>query len=220
MIARSMQRNGLILAAFACAATLLVVITARLTAEPIARQQQQELLQVLNQVIAPHEHDNDLYQSCIRVRHEQLGPPPQAVYRATMNGEPVAAAMEVTAPNGYSGAIKLLVAVYTDGSVAGVRTLQHQETPGLGDKIEIRKNDWITSFEGREVRGDDDPRWAVKRDGGQFDQFTGATITPRAVVQAVERAVRVFKQHQQDWFRQPANCSEPVPSTVPEKAEP
>ncbi len=206
MIVTSMQRNGFILAAFALIATLLVVGISKLTEGPIARQQEQELLRVLNQIILPELHDNDLYQSCTLVQHPELGQGKRRAYRAQRDGKPTAIAVEVTAPNGYSGAIHLLVAVHTDGTVAGVRTLAHQETPGLGDKIELRVSDWITNFNGQRVNDADDPRWAVKRYGGMFDQFTGATITPQAVVQAVKRAVLVVTTQQQHWHAAPANC--------------
>ena len=206
MIGKSMQRNGLILAAFAIAATLLVMLVARLTAEPIAREQQRELLEVLNQLIPPAQHDNDLYASCRLIDAPDLARAPTPMYLATLEGEPTAAALEVVAPNGYSGAIRLLVALQWNGDVAGVRTLQHQETPGLGDKIELRKSAWILSFDGMTVNGSDDDRWAVRRDGGVFDQFTGATITPRAVVQAVERAVVRFKQHKSTWQQVTTTC--------------
>ncbi len=211
-ILQSMSRNGLILAAFAIAATVLVVGTAKLTAPRIAQQQQQELLNVLNQLLPPDMHDNDLVASCTLVAHPELGGAQQKVYRATVKGQavnesiPQALALEVIAPNGYSGAIKLLVAFNLNGSVAGVRVLEHKETPGLGDKIELRKNDWILSFNGLSVNGADDKRWAVKRDGGQFDAFTGATITPRAVVQAVKQANLLYQQQGSVWFSAPANC--------------
>jgi Na+-translocating ferredoxin:NAD+ oxidoreductase subunit G len=211
-IVQSMSRNGLILAAFAIAATVLVVGTAKLTAPRIAQQQQQELLNVLNQLLPPDMHDNDLVASCTLVAHPELGGAQQKVYRATVKGQavnesiPQALALEVIAPNGYSGAIKLLVAFNLNGSVAGVRVLEHKETPGLGDKIELRKNDWILSFNGLSVNGADDKRWAVKRDGGQFDAFTGATITPRAVVQAVKQANLLYQQQGSVWFSAPANC--------------
>ncbi|WP_301773816.1 electron transport complex subunit RsxG [Pseudidiomarina terrestris] len=206
MIARSMQRNGLILAAFAVVATLLVMLTARLTAEPIAREQQRELLQVLNQLIPAQAHDNDLYASCRLIEAPELATGPTPMYLATQDGQPAAAAIEVVAPNGYSGGIRLLVAMNWNNTVAGVRVLQHQETPGLGDKIERRKSDWITSFEGMTVTGPDDQRWAVQRDGGVFDQFTGATITPRAVVQAVARTVTAFKRNKDQWRQQTLEC--------------
>lgn len=219
-IFQSMSRNGLILAAFAIAATVLVVGTAKLTAPRIAAQQQQELLSVLNQLLPAAMHDNDLVASCTLVSHPELGGAQQKVYRATLKGQalnaegqalkqsiPQALALEVTAPNGYSGAIKLLVAFNVNGTVAGVRVLEHKETPGLGDKIELRKDDWILSFNGLTVTGPDDKRWAVKRDGGQFDAFTGATITPRAVVQAVKQANLLYQQHGSEWFSAPANCT-------------
>ncbi len=221
-IFQSMSRNGLILAAFAIAATVLVVGTAKLTAPRIAAQQQQELLSVLNQLLPAAMHDNDLVASCTLVSHPELGGAQQKVYRATLKGQalnakgqalndeptniPQALALEVTAPNGYSGAIKLLVAFNVNGTVAGVRVLEHKETPGLGDKIELRKDDWILSFNGLRVNGPDDKRWAVKRDSGQFDAFTGATITPRAVVQAVKQANLLYQQHGSSWFKAPANC--------------
>jgi electron transport complex protein RnfG len=215
-IFQSMSRNGLILAAFAIAATVLVVGTAKLTAPRIAAQQQQELLNVLNQLLPANMHDNDLVASCTLVAHPELGGAQQKIYRATLKGQalndeptdiPQALALEVTAPNGYSGIIKLLVAFNLNGTVAGARVLDHQETPGLGDKIELRKDDWILSFNGLTVTGPDDKRWAVKRDGGQFDAFTGATITPRAVVQAVKQANLLYQQHSAAWFKAPANCA-------------
>ena len=113
--------------------------------------------------------------------------------RAAIQGEqeiakPVAAVLEATAPDGYSGAIQLLVGADFNGTVLGTRVTEHHETPGLGDKIELRLSDWITHFAGKKISGADDANWAVKKDGGDFDQFTGATITPRAVVNAVKRA--------------------------------
>ncbi|RUO78816.1 electron transport complex subunit RsxG [Idiomarina tyrosinivorans] len=192
MTLSNMRKNGLILALFAVIATALVVGTEKLTASQIERQAQQQLLSTLNQIIPPARHDNDLYQSC-RLLTLPQAQQPSTLYRAWLAQKPQAVAMQVTAPNGYSGAIRLLVAVDNSGYVMGVRVLEHKETPGLGDKIETRKSDWINEFNGKTVKGADDDRWAVKRDGGMFDQFTGATITPRAVVGAVERAVEFIK---------------------------
>ncbi|MEX1221388.1 MAG: electron transport complex subunit RsxG [Idiomarina sp.] len=209
MTLSSMQKNGLILAAFAVAATLLIVGTSLLTEDQIKAQQQQQLRTNLNAVLPPETYTNNLFEECRLVTHQELGGnQPKHVYLAYQQQDFVGAAMEVTAPNGYSGAIQLLVAVYADGSVAGVRTLKHQETPGLGDKIERRKSDWIESFEGMQVNGADDSRWDVRKQGGVFDQFTGATITPRAVVHAVANAVQVFTENQSQWQQQPANCEE------------
>ena len=123
------------------------------------------------------------------------------VYRAFRNGEPVAALLTPVAPNGYSGEIRLLVGIYADGRVAGVRVLGHKETPGLGDAIEIERSDWITSFAGRSLGNPPLEDWKVKRDGGVFDQFTGATITPRAVVQAVRKTLLYFERHRDELFQ-------------------
>lgn len=110
------------------------------------------------------------------------------MYIARQDDRPVAAILEATAPDGYSGAIQLLVGVDFNGTVLGTRVTEHHETPGLGDKIELRLSDWITHFSGKTISAENDLHWAVKKDGGDFDQFTGATITPRAVVNAVKRA--------------------------------
>lgn len=195
MTFNSMQKNGLLLAAFAVIATALIIGVQLLTEDKIARQQQQQVLRTLNQLIPPALHDNDLYQSCRLLQDPALGSTkPQPLYRAWVNDEPTALAAEIVAPDGYSGAIRLLLAIQPNGEVLGVRTLRHQETPGLGDKIEIQKSDWIKSFAEKRVRGEDDNRWAVQRDSGMFDQFTGATITPRAVVSAVKRATLKLQQ--------------------------
>lgn len=209
MTLTSMQKNGFILAAFAVVATLLIVGTAALTNDRIAAQQRQQLQRNLNEVLPPQLHDNDLFEACRLITAPALGgEQPKRIYFAYQQQDFVGAAMEVTAPDGYSGAIRLLVAATATGEIAGVRVLEHQETPGLGDKIERRKSDWITSFNGLTVNGQDDPRWAVKRDGGIFDQFTGATITPKAVVNAVARSLNEFKQNQQLWRQQQTSCVE------------
>lgn len=204
---RQMRRNGLILAVFALAAIGLVMTTQWLTQDRINEQQRNELMRTLNELIPPHMHDNDLYADCTLVTApEELGRGLQAVYRSRLNGNNNALALITTAPDGYSGNIDMVVAVDSQGIVQGVRVLSHRETPGLGDKIELRRDDWILSFDGQEVRGTTDPRWNVRRDGGMFDAFTGATITPRAVVNAVERTIRYARAQQDMLFAAPANC--------------
>jgi len=122
------------------------------------------------------------------------------VYRARLQGEPVAVIFNSIAPNGYSGRINLLVGVYFDGSLAGVRAVKHAETPGLGDVIELKKSDWVLGFDSRSL---DNPRldkWKVKRDGGVFDQFTGATVTPRAVVEAVKNTLLYYEKNAENLY--------------------
>ncbi|MGM0480408.1 MAG: electron transport complex subunit RsxG [Pseudomonadota bacterium] len=210
MAKKSMQRNGLLLAAFAVVATFLVLAVEALTADRIKAQQRAQTLRSLNEIIPAQLHDNDLYQSCGLISNPALGTDqPMPVYRAFLNQSPTALAAEFIAPNGYSGSIRLLLAIRPAGEVLGVRTLQHQETPGLGDKIELQKSDWILSFNGKQVRSADDDRWAVQRDGGMFDQFTGATITPRAVVQAVKSATLYLQKNSDTLFNSDlARCQE------------
>jgi electron transport complex protein RnfG len=198
MIVSSMAKNGAILTAFALVTTGLVATIDALTADKIAEQEQLYLTSQLHEVLDPNTYDNDLSKDCILITDERLGPyNSQVIYRARKNNQPVALVVRHVTPNGYSGDIKLLTAILRDGTVAGVRTTKHEETPGLGDKIEIKKSSWITTFKGLTVHSEDDNRWAVKKDDGQFDQFTGATITPRAVVNSVKNAV-LFAQNEFD----------------------
>ncbi|OBT01018.1 electron transport complex subunit RsxG [Vibrio tasmaniensis] len=203
----AIKKNGLVLAIFACASTGLVAVTHYLTKDQIKQQEQAQLLSVLNQVI-PHDlHDNELFSACTLVQAEELGTE-QAMpaYIAKLNGEPSAVAIEAIAPDGYNGAIKVIVGMKIDGTILGTRVLSHQETPGLGDKIDLRVSDWILSFAGKQVTDSNLDRWKVRKDGGDFDQFTGATITPRAVVKSVKQAVQYVNQNNQALLAQPLNC--------------
>ncbi|RPH22069.1 electron transport complex subunit RsxG [Buttiauxella warmboldiae] len=185
---KTMQKHGVTLALFAALATGLTAVVNALTKGTIEQQAvaQQKLL--FDQVIAPDSYDNNIQNSCVIVNDSPLGKGERQIYVARKGEQPVAVVMEATAPDGYSGAIQLLVAADFSGRVLGSRVTEHHETPGLGDKIDTRLSNWITHFAGKAIHGQDDPSWAVKKDGGQFDQFTGATITPRAVVNAVKRA--------------------------------
>ncbi|MEC7939231.1 MAG: electron transport complex subunit RsxG [Pseudomonadota bacterium] len=203
----AIKKNGLVLAIFACASTGLVAVTHYLTKDQIKQQEQAQLLSVLNQVI-PHDlHDNELFSSCTLVQAEELGTEKaMPAYIAKINGEPSAIAIEAIAPDGYNGAIKVLVGMKIDGTILSTRVLSHQETPGLGDKIDLRVSDWILSFAGKQVTDSNLDRWKVRKDGGDFDQFTGATITPRAVVKSVKQAVQYVNQNNQALLAQPLNC--------------
>lgn len=203
----AIRKNGLILAIFACATTGIVALTQYLTASQIKAQETAQLLSVLNQVIPPDWHDNQLSASCTLVSDPLLGSSQaMPVYLATLNGEHTALAIEAIAPDGYSGAIKIIVGIDQQGNILGTRVLSHQETPGLGDKIDLRISDWILSFTGRQVSDDNQKQWQVRKDGGQFDQFTGATITPRAVVKAVKQTVQYVNSHREQIVNQPLNC--------------
>lgn len=189
----TMRRHGIRLALFAILASALTAIVHQLTTRTIAHQAMQQQQQLFDQVIDPNSYDNDLQRSCLLVRDPRLGDnAPHRLYLAQRQGQPVAALVESSAPDGYAGTIRLLIGADFSANVLGVRVQEQHETPGLGDKIEIRISDWIDQFRNKVVRGADDPTFRVKKDGGEFDQFTGATITPRAVVNAVRRTTLVI----------------------------
>ncbi len=202
---RQALRTGLLLGAFALGGTLLVAATHQLTAQRIAANERAYLLRTLHELIPAGLYDNDLVRDRILVRDPLLGSrEPLPVFRARKGGRPVAAVLTAVAPDGYGGAIRLLVGVRYDGTVLGVRILSHKETPGLGDAIDQSKSPWVESFRGKRL-GDPPARlWRVKKDGGVFDQFTGATISPRAVVAAVRRALEYYARHRDEIFAAPA----------------
>ncbi|NMP32764.1 electron transport complex subunit RsxG [Thalassotalea sp. M1531] len=203
----AIEKNAKILALFAIACTAVVGLTYELTKGRIKQQEQQELLSTLHAIVPDDAHDNDMSAHCISVNDPLLGAnEEQIAYLATKNEQPIAAAITTIAPDGYNGKIHLIVAVNVDGSISGVRTLKHKETPGLGDKIELRKSDWIKDFSGKTLEQLLSNRWAVKKDGGMFDQFTGATITPRAVVKAVKNTAAYFNKHKTTLFEQTNIC--------------
>ncbi|MEH2921270.1 electron transport complex subunit RsxG [Samsonia erythrinae] len=185
----TMRRHAMTLALFAALTTALTAVVNELTEPTISHQAQLQQKMLLDQVVPAELYDNDLQKECYIVTDPALGSSaPHRVFIARHHGEPIAAALESTAPDGYSGAIHLLIGADFNGKVFGVRVTEHHETPGLGDKIEERISDWITRFSGQTVKGEHDARWAVRKEGGMFDQFTGATITPRAVINGVKRS--------------------------------
>lgn len=155
--------------------------------DAMAAQQRELLLQVIPQ----NYFDNNPAESVAIPQDERLQGI-QKIYLAKKNGQISAYAYETTAPDGYSGNIRLLVGLTPQGEVLGVRVIEHHETPGLGDKIELRISDWILSFNNQPINNDNLSEWAVKKDGGKFDQFSGATITPRAIVNQVKRSALVM----------------------------
>ncbi|MGL4856928.1 electron transport complex subunit RsxG [Plesiomonas sp.] len=187
----TMRRHGITLAIFALVTTGMIVVVHSLTNDKITAQAKLQQANLINQVLPPELYDNDPLKECVLVTNPTLlgTTAPHKAYLARKNGQPVAMAIESTAPNGYSGAIKLIVGATLSGKSLGVRVLEHHETPGLGDKIELRISDWILSFKDKILKSDTDSRWAVRKDGGMFDQFTGATITPRAVVGSVKNTL-------------------------------
>ncbi|MCB1776242.1 MAG: electron transport complex subunit RsxG [Candidatus Competibacteraceae bacterium] len=193
---------ALILTGFAMIGTGLVAITYRGTKDIIAETQRATLEASLNALVPANRYDNRVTEDRIEVvAPEWLGTDqPVAVYRARQAGQPVALFATPTAPDGYAGPIQLLIGVYVDGTLAGVRVLEHKETPGLGDGIEARRSPWILTFAGKSLTNPHEKQWKVKRDNGAFDQLTGATITPRAVVKAVHKFLEYVRDHQEKLF--------------------
>lgn len=200
-----MLRGALLLMLAAAAGGGLVATVHDATAERIQANERAALLASLNTLIPADQRDNDPLTDTIEVTSPNLlgSKTTLTAYRARRGEQPVAVILTAVAPNGYSGAIRLLVGVRTDGSLAGVRVIQHKETPGLGDKIEIAKSDWVLSFDGKSLGNPRRAGWAVRKDGGEFDQFTGATITPRAVVHAVYNALKFFRQERDKLLAAP-----------------
>ncbi len=194
--------TGTILFLFASIGTLLVAYTFDATEEQIALNERETLLRKLHQLVPADSHDNILLEDTLTVRDEALlgTDKPVTVYRARKAGKPVAVVLSPIAPDGYSGTIKLLVGINSDGQLTGVRVVAHRETPGLGDGIEEERSDWILGFNGKSLLHPVLGRWRVKRDGGDFDQLTGATITPRAIVKAVKQCLLYFQQHKTTLF--------------------
>ncbi len=203
---RNAAFSALLLALFAVAGAGLVALTHALTRERVLANERAVLERALHEVMPPEAHDNDLLADRIEVvSPELLGTrDPVPVHRARRGGRPVGVVLTPVAPDGYNGRIRLIVGIYADGTVSGVRVLSHQETPGLGDGIEAGKSGWILGFTGRSLGDPPLERWRVRRDGGDFDQLTGATITPRAVVKAVRNALIYFRDHRDELFAAPA----------------
>lgn len=193
---RESLRSGVQLALAALLATVLLAGTYALTRDRIQASEQRVQLQALAVVLPPDRYDNDPVADTVQVQAEPwLGQASATVRRATLEGAPAALVLDVVAPDGYSGPIHLLVAVDARGAVLGVRVSAHRETPGLGDDIEAGRSDWITRFTGLRLGDPPAERWRLRRDGGDFDQFAGATLTPRAVVNAVRRSLAFVERH-------------------------
>jgi electron transport complex protein RnfG len=196
-----MLKNALVLGLFAIATVGLVAVLQQATAGRIANAEREAQVRALSEILPQDSYDNHLLDNSIQLHDPLLGSKsPQTAYIAMKDGKPSAVILRATAPDGYSGAIHLLIGIHADGRLAGVRVLGHRETPGLGDKIELAKSAWIRSFDGKSLSNPDEDGWAVKKDRGEIDQFAGATITPRAVVKAVHKALQYFDANQEQLF--------------------
>ncbi len=198
----NMIRSAVVLTLFAFVGTSLLSFTHEATEERIANNERDELLRGLQHIISSEKYDNDIFNDTLSILSPQWLGSEEAVtvYLARKQGKPIAAVFSSVAPNGYNGAINLLVGVDLDGVLTGVRVIKHKETPGLGDVIDEKRSDWIYGFTGKSLAQPVEKQWKVKKDGGYFDQFTGATITPRAVVKAVRNTLLYFKANKHNLF--------------------
>lgn len=193
MLGQSISKNSLILGAFAIITAGTLALTNLGTQDRIAAAERAAQQRALFEIIPRDRHNNDLLTDTLAVPQSglaQLGlSQSQPIYVARKDGEAIALIIPAMAHDGYSGDIDMIVGVNRDGTIAGVRILKHKETPGLGDKIELKKHQWILNFNGKSLTVPVVEDWKVKKDGGVFDQFAGATITPRAVVGQIKRVL-------------------------------
>ena len=195
-------KTAVVMIAFTILGTLSLAIIHQTTEASISKAEAAVRMGLFAQILVPELYDNDLLQDEIKLpAGGDLGNRDEtSIYRARLKDKPSAVILEATAPDGYSGDIKLLVAIKADGEIAGVRVLTHKETPGLGDYIDISHSEWIKQFDGQSLVKRNDEAWFVKKDGGQFEFTTGATITPRAVVKAVHKVLKFYSKNQQAIF--------------------
>jgi electron transport complex protein RnfG len=201
-------RSGATLAAIAALCTALVAFTYELTDERIAANEQAWLEQNLEPALSGLTYDGNIGDSRVTIPspHGLPGSEDALVYRIYARGEPIAALFAISARDGYAGPIRLLVGVDMDGHVTGIHVLEHRETPGLGDLVEASKSDWAQQFRGRSIGDPVATGWAIRRDGGTFDQLTGASVTPRAIVKAVHETLEHFAENRDALFAMPADA--------------
>ncbi len=194
MADRPIWKSGVTLAVIAAICTSLVAITWQLTAERIETNKKEWLERSLQPALAGLFFDSSVTESMLMIPppHELPGSGTAIIYRVYAGEKPVAALFVVSARDGYAGPIRLLIGIAMDGTVTGVRVLEHRETAGLGDRIEITKSDWVLQFDGHSLQDPEPARWALKGDGGDFDQLTGASVTPRAIVNAIRETLTYF----------------------------
>jgi len=205
-LSSSIARNAIGLALFALVTAGVIGLVQVMSADRIATNIAEAQAKALYQITPKESVDNDLLNDVLplttaeaqkRFNLKLLGPiaSDASVHFAKQNGELHTLILPAVAPDGYTTHISMLVGIKVDGTLAGVRIIEHRETPGLGDKVELKKSKWVLGFDGKSLTAPAADKWKVKKDGGEFDQFTGATITPRAVVNAVKKALHFYQQH-------------------------
>ncbi|MCS5591207.1 MAG: electron transport complex subunit RsxG [Gammaproteobacteria bacterium] len=193
-------KSGALMLVFTLICVFFVSLAEQTTKEKIAFNEEQLLIKRLNEIVANYDNDivSDQFERDIELHGIEQS---IRIFPAEIEGQVFAYLIEHIYPNGYNGNIRLLTGIDVDGELLGIRVIGHKETPGLGDKIETRKSDWIKSFSGLSLSNLSKSQWKVKRDGGSFDQFTGATITPRAIVSAAYQILEHFEQRPLDEIK-------------------
>jgi electron transport complex protein RnfG len=208
---RKLLTPVLSLALLAALGAALIAATDQLTHKRVAENEAAQIMKVLGALLPEGGYDNSPHLDVITLTGADL-PGSNAVlpvYRARLAGEPVTAILTVIAPDGYVGSIRLLVGIRADGTISGVRALEHRETPGLGDNIETARSDWIRLFDGRSIEDPAPAAWLTRRDGGDFDQISGATVTSRAVIVAVRDSLIYFAENPDMLFSVPIDPEVP-----------
>lgn len=211
-------KTAITMIAFAFVGTALLAYIFEITRAPIEASEKEARLALFKQILPESAHDNDLLKDTVEIAPSELlgNALPSEANVAKLNNKIAGVILEAIAHDGYSGDIKLLIAIRADGSISGVRVLAHKETPGLGDYIDVLHSNWIKLFNDESLSKTAakqliETEWHVKKDGGKFDYMVGATITPRAVVKAVFKALQFFEAKKQTLFVP----STKVPNTLP-----
>ena len=218
----AIARSGLLLGLFAAMTTALIAWTFLVTKDDITQAQREAEAKQLLQIFPASSHDNSLIDDQFIIPADQSlleGREDRLAYRARKDGKVVGVILPATARDGYSGDIRLLVGVRRDGRIAGVRVVAHRETPGLGDAVDANKSDWVLSFNGRSLDNPQPKQWTVRKNGGDFDQFTGATITPRAVIIATRKVLDYVAVNEEQLFSSSAHVDDTPPVVVSTAAE-
>jgi Na+-translocating ferredoxin:NAD+ oxidoreductase subunit G len=201
-IIKHASKTAITLIAFSVVFTALLAYVFQVTKQPIAQSEAKARLALFRQIVPENMHNNDILKDKLTIAPNNLlgNTQPSIANRARVSNVPAAVILEAIAHDGYSGDIKLLIAIKYDGSISGVRVLTHKETPGLGDYIDIAKDDWIKLFDNESLTQTSEQNWNVKKDNGKFDYMAGATITPRAVVKAVHKALQYYEANKDALF--------------------
>ena len=197
---RLLQSLPLIITTIVC----IMVVTGvyHLTHEEISANKQKAALKIINEVM-PVAHDNNVFADRIEVTVPAFINQSNSVsvYRARRNNQAVAASLMPVIARGYNGDIQIVIGISYDGRLTGVRVIRHQETEGLGDNIHQNKSDWLKAFNGHSLETTAEKQWAVKKDGGDFDQLSGATITPRSVINTVYKTLEYYSKNREQFYK-------------------